>query len=127
MYVQQKKPCSFTSGKTKWPAAKIPALFGIGILLLIISGVTMMGITDGVFGEQIWFRIKFVLVLLIIVNGLAVGRGQGVRLRKILSGEKPGGYVEERILKIKRNLSLFHIAQLSLFFAIFVLSVFKFN
>ncbi len=47
--------------------SKFQILFGIGIILLILSGITMMGITHGAFGEQIWFQIKFGLVILIII------------------------------------------------------------
>lgn len=104
----------------------LPVLFGIGIVLLIISGVTMMAMTNGVFGEQLWFRIKFGLVILIILNGLLVGRKQGSKLRKILS-EDASGENDVRLLKIKRNLNSFHISQMLMFITIFILSVFKFN
>lgn len=104
----------------------LPVLFGIGIVLLIISGVTMMAMTNGVFGEQLWFRIKFGLVILIILNGLLVGRKQGSKLRKILS-EDTSGENDVRLLKIKRNLNSFHISQMLMFITIFILSVFKFN
>src|SRR5260221_6489995 len=67
--------------------SKFPMLFGIGIILLILSGVTMMGITHGAFGEQIWFRIKFGFVILIIVNGAVVGRRQVTKLKNLLVKE----------------------------------------
>jgi hypothetical protein len=107
--------------------SKLPILFGLGITLLIISGVSMMAITHGVFGEQIWFRIKFGLVIIIIINGLAVGRRLGLKLRKILSEKASEKNVEEKLFKVKSSLSLFHISQMALFITIFVLSVFKFN
>lgn len=107
--------------------SKFPMAFGLGFLLLIISGVTMMYITHGVFGEQTWFRIKFGLLLLIIINGLVVGRRQVLKLRKLLEWEVPGEDVKNEFLKVKRNISIFHIAQMTLFLIIFILSVFKFN
>lgn len=106
---------------------KLQIVFGSGFLLLIISGVTMMYLTHGVFGEQLWFRIKFGLILLIMVNGLGFGRRLGVRLRKLLPQEVSGVNVGDKIRKIRDNLSLFHITQLAIFLTIFVLSVFKFN
>src|SRR5882762_5635819 len=54
--------------------SKLMLLFGIGILLLILSGIGMMWLTNGMWGEQIWFRIKFGLVIAIIINGIAFGR-----------------------------------------------------
>ena len=107
--------------------SKFPILFGLGFILIIISGVYMMYVTHGAFGEQIWFRIKFALVIIILVNGLVVGRSQGSKLTKFLSGELPDKNMEDELLKIRRNLSMFHTSQLALFLVIFILSVFKFN
>ncbi len=116
--------------------SKFPMLFGIGIILLIISGVTMMGITRGVFGEQIWFQIKFSLVILIIINGLAVGRRQGSKLKRLLSQETSNTHADNFVsqtnfkadlLKIKNNISWFHLSQITFFILVFILSVFKFN
>jgi len=107
--------------------SKLPALFGIGVILLILSGVGMMAITNGVFGEQVWFRIKIALVVIIIINGLTVGRRQGAKLRKILPEVTSENDIDSRLLKIRVRLRRFHISQLALFIIIFVLSVFKFN
>jgi len=107
--------------------SKFPLLFGGGILLLILSGITMMAIMRGAWGEQIWFRIKFGLVLLVILNGVAVGRRQGAALRKSVVEEAAGIANEERLLKIKGRLTVFHLSQIALFITIFILSIFKFN
>jgi hypothetical protein len=107
--------------------SKLPIVFGVGFIFLIVSGVYMMYVTHGAFGEQVWFRIKFALIILIIVNGVAFGRRQGSKLRKVLSEGIPGSNSEERLLKIKSNLNLFHLSQLLFFLTILTLSVFKFN
>jgi hypothetical protein len=116
--------------------SKFPMLFAIGIILLILSGVTMMGITHGVFGEQIWFQIKFGLIILIIINGLGVGRTQGSKLKKLLSQEIANthpddlGEQENRradFRKIKDRINWFHLSQIAFFIVVFTLSVFKFN
>jgi hypothetical protein len=106
---------------------KLQIVFGSGFLLLIISGVTMMYITHGAFGEQLWFRIKFGLILLIVINGIGLGRRLGVQLRKLLPREIEGIDTSDKLLRIKAGLNLFHISQLAIFLAIFILSVFKFN
>ena len=68
--------------------ASFSRLIGIGAAALIITGLAMMAVTRGVFGEQLWFRIKFALVIILVANALFVGRRQGQRLRKIiLSGD----------------------------------------
>lgn len=103
--------------------ARSPLFFAIGGLCLILSGVTMMFLTKGVFGEQVWFRIKFGLVLIVIINGIIVGRLQKGRLGRMLEQQAP----ESSLLKVKQLIGRFHFAQLLLFLTIFCLSVFKFN
>jgi uncharacterized membrane protein SirB2 len=107
--------------------SKFQFLPAIGLLLLIISGVGMMALTRGVFGEQIWFRIKFGLVVIIIINALAIGRRQSLKLRKLLSAENRSEKVDMQLFKIKTNLQWFHIIQITLFIIVFILSAFKFN
>jgi len=105
--------------------SKFPILFRIGIILIILSGVGMMAITHGVFGEQLWFRIKFALVIMVILNGLITGRRQSRRLSRILNAELPDNFV--KFERVKGNLKMFHYVQLTLLFIILFLSVFKFN
>ena len=105
--------------------ATFPRLMGAGIGLLIISGVGMMAMTHGAFGEQVWFRIKFALVLILIGNLLFVGRQQSSALRKMLTGDEM--VIEEKVSSIKRNLNRFHLVQVLLIFTVLLLSVFKFN
>lgn len=102
-----------------------PRLMGAGIGLLIISGVGMMAMVHGAFGEQVWFRVKFVLVLILIANLLFIGRRQVSVLRKMLTGGE--GIVEEQVINIKSNLNRFHFIQLLLIFTVLLLSVFKFS
>ena len=120
----------YSNDKTKAAAvlqaiASFPRLMGAGIGLLIISGVGMMAMTHGAFGEQVWFRIKFALVLILIANLLFVGRRQSSALRKMLTGDEM--VVEEKVSNIKSNLNRFHLVQVLLIFTVLVLSVFKFN
>src|SRR5689334_9440108 len=113
-------------GLAIWQAvSKFPVLMGVGMLLIIITAVGMMAFTHGVFGEQVWLRVKVPIVLITILNGLLIRRGQGSKLSKIL--QETGAGIAQRIKKIKRNLSIFHAVQLVMFFAILLLSVFKFN
>jgi hypothetical protein len=107
--------------------SKFSMFFGIGILLLILSGVTMMGITKGAFGAQTWFKIKFILVLLVIINGIAVGRRQGSKLTKLLSKETSDESHNGDLLNVKNRINWFHLLQIGFFAIIFTLSVFKFN
>ncbi|WP_413666580.1 hypothetical protein ACEN9X_18810 [Mucilaginibacter sp. Mucisp86] len=100
-------------------------LIGIGAALLVTTGIGMMALTHGVFGEQLWFRIKIGIVLILMLNGILFGRRQGEKLRTIV--KKNGAYLTEQINQIKTNLNIFFAIQLALFFSIVFLSVFKFN
>lgn len=98
---------------------------GIGAAFLILTGFGMMALTHGVFGEQLWFRIKIALVVVIIVNSLVFGRRQVKKLRKLMEAPEPQSAEDTR--RIKSNLNLFHIIQIGLFMLIIFLSIFKFN
>jgi hypothetical protein len=110
-------------------------IVNIGIILLILSGGTMLVITQGVFAKQIWFQIKIGLIVIIAINGSAFGRKQDAKLKRLISMEKlnfqddPRGQENRKddLMKVKNRLDLFYISQLIMFLTIFTLSVFKFN
>lgn len=105
--------------------ARMSFWIGLGIGLLILSGVTLMALTKGVYGVQLWFRIKFALVMLVIVNGI-IARRLGVRQKRLvtLASERN---VEDDMHKLKTRIDVFYWSQLFLFLLIFILGVFKFN
>ena len=105
--------------------SKLARPIGIGAGLLIVTGIGMMALTHGAFGEHTWFRIKFGLVIVLIANSLFFGRRQGKALIKTTNAND--AYTSGKIRSIRSNLAIFHALQLSLFFAIILLSVFKFN
>jgi hypothetical protein len=59
-------------------------IVNIGIILLILSGVTMLVIAHGVFAKQIWFQIKIGLIIIIAINGSVVGRRQDVKFKRLI-------------------------------------------
>jgi uncharacterized membrane protein len=108
-------------------ARYFPLLMGIGGVLIVLSGITMMVAVKGVFMGQLWFRIKLAVLLLIIANFLLTGRSSQIQLRKWLAApaEVVGG--EPGITAITKRLTLFYSIQLAFFGLIFILSVFRFN
>jgi uncharacterized membrane protein len=105
-------------------SGKFGRLSGIGAVLLILTGFAMMFITHGVFGEQLWFRIKFGLVILLIIINL-LARRRSLKLRKIISLSDEASLTE--IGKIRFFLRRYFITAFIIFFLIIFLSVFKFN
>lgn len=105
--------------------SKFSRFIGIGAALLIFTGIGMMAVTHGVFGEQTWFRVKFGIVIVLIANSLFIGRRQALKLRKLVD-DHPADLIQ-KIAQVRINLNRFYILQLILFFSIIFLSVFKFN
>ena len=106
---------------------KLQRFLGIGMLLILASGVTMMVKLHEVWGAQLWFRIKIAILLLIIINGLGLRRSVGTKLKKALAGNVLDGTANEQWHAIKRNFTVVQVIQMALFIIIYVLSVFKFN
>ena len=102
-------------------------VMGIGMGLIILSGVAMMIYMHGVWGEQLWFRIKFGLLLLVIINGLGIRRMAGTKLNKTIYALNPQADTGVAFSTLKRNISIVHIIQFIMLISIFILSVFKFN
>jgi hypothetical protein len=105
---------------------RLPLLIGVGMLLLLLSGVGMMVVFHSVFGAMLWFRIKIVLVLLVLLNGV-LGRRQGAKLNRLLMTSVSQPADERSLDRTRKNMNLFHIIQLTLLLVIFFLSAFKFN
>lgn len=106
---------------------RVPALIVSGIVLILLSGVGMMIATRGVFDTMLWFRIKMVLVLVVILNGVLVGRRLTAQLKRVLVPVSHSLPDPLALRRVRRDLNLFHIFQLTLFLIIFLLSTFKFN
>lgn len=96
---------------------------GIGMLVILASGVAMMVELHQVWGVQLWFRVKMAVLLLIIINGLGFRRTIGKRLNQALSD----GSLTTHWRATNRNFMLMQLIQMLFFLFIYVLSVFKFN
>ena len=95
----------------------------IGGALTILTGMGMVAILHGTVGAQLWFRIKMILVLLILLNALLFARPQNTKLKKILSA---GNLMNAELTAIRSKMNLYYALQLMMLLTIFVLSVFRF-
>ena len=107
--------------------SKLPGLAAIGLGLQIISGIMMMVAAGGVYGQQLWFKIKLVLVVLIIAGIIVLNRNVQRRLRKWVSDDMVHGGKTEQIGNLAGRTSYVQLILLSFFMIIFILSVYRFN
>ena len=96
----------------------------IGGAVTILSGVAMVIIFHGIVASQLWFRVKMILLLLIILNALLFARPQNIKLRKLLLSDTIAG---NELFPVKSKMNIYYAIQLTLFFTMFILSVFRFN
>jgi len=105
---------------------QLQRFLGIGMLIILASGITMMVKLHAVWGAQLWFRIKMGILLLIIINGLGLRRRMGARLKKALPAILSNNSIDKQWHRIKINFSTVQAVQMLLFIIIYILSVFKF-
>ena len=108
-------------------AAKVPRIAMIGLALLILSGMSMMIITHGVFGAQLWFKAKMIVLLLIITNAVILSRNSRVMLKRLITKNIDSKEMIPELASAKWKIRIFYLIQLCLIVTIFVLSVFRFN
>ncbi|MBC9929088.1 hypothetical protein [Chitinophaga qingshengii] len=106
--------------------ARFPIIMGVGMLLLLVSGIYMMALVHGTYGEQLWFRIKMGMVVLLVLNSV-VGRRLGKKMRPVLLAVSSNEKIETSLEPIKGQLTLFYMIQLLLLLAIFTCGVLKFT
>lgn len=116
------------AGSYRQVTSKLRVVVGLGGLLLLVGGMTMIVLVEraGPVKPQLWFQIKMILVLQLILNVIFLGARQAGKLSKLLKlslNEPPIG----KLKRIRSRLNFFYVFQLLLILAIFVLSAFRFN
>jgi uncharacterized membrane protein SirB2 len=93
--------------------------------ILLMSGIAMLTLAHGVWTQQLWFKIKMALVVLLILNGVFIGNRNGTSFREMANEYAPGFI--NRSADVRTNLNRFYLTQLVLFFAIIMVSALKFD
>jgi hypothetical protein len=120
-YILSDRPKAITILETTSGFAR---LIGIGAGLLILTGLGMVSIFKGGVTQMLWFKIKMVLVLLVILNGTLILQRGSKSLKTLLLSNDPRS--NDRISTLKARLTIFHSIELLLFFIIFILSILRF-
>jgi hypothetical protein len=104
---------------------RLQRVAAVGMMLIVLSGVTMMFYLHTVWAPQLWFRIKMGVLILIIINGLSFRRILGKRIHARVMQESTVRWTQQGSLR--SGVTVVQLVQLVFFLVIFVLSVFRFN
>ena len=107
--------------------SKLRRLAGVGLGLQILSGVMMLAATGGGYGQQLWFKMKMLLVIVIIACTIALSGSMQNRLQKLLADDITEVGRDLQIGKIAARINYVQLSLLVFFMIIFILSVFRFN
>lgn len=105
--------------------SKLSVLLIAGAMLLIVSGTGLFIVTHGVFAEQLWFKLKMGLIVILILNGFFFGGRQESKLKNII--RESGADLNSKMRAVNLKLKLFYTFQAAIFFTIIILAIFKFN
>jgi uncharacterized membrane protein SirB2 len=103
-------------------AERFPAILGIGAAALILSGIGLFAITHGAFSHQLWFQVKMLLIVALVLNGFIFGGKYRRRLKEGIAANDTA-----RIKSAAIGIQRFCLGQVALFLMIIILAVFKFN
>ena len=114
--VFSEKETAFMTLKT---TDRYPLLQTAGAILVLLGGVIMMIGYRGVIMQMLWFKIKLVVIALIILNQLLFGVSF---IRKLRREPDPAS-----IVATMKKLTVFNGIQILFFLLIFLLSSFRFS
>lgn len=105
--------------------AKYGMFVRTGAITIILTGIILFVWNNGAIWAQPLFRVKMVLVIALILNGLLVGNKQGHKLRETVMAHASG--FQEYTTAIREIMTWFYPVQLSLFALIIFISMVRFT
>lgn len=105
---------------------KYPVIIQVGTLLMLISGLMMLGALGWVVAGQWWFIIKMVLVVALVLNGTLVAKPNGKKIRLLVPQLIQGKSVHAELQLVRRKMIAFHISEMTLLVIVYLLAVFRF-
>jgi len=103
--------------------AKYGAFIRSGAITLILTGITLFVMSKGASWNHPWFKVKMVLVIALILNGLFIGNKQGHKLREAVVLNAPDFL--QHTAAIRESMSRFYPTQLTLFFLLILVSMIR--
>lgn len=106
--------------------SKYPIIIQVGTLLMLISGLIMLGSTHWVLAHQWWFIIKMMLVVSLVLNGLLVAKPNTQKLQGLITRIIDGEPLLREVHQVKRRLIVFHVSEMAMLLAVYLLAIFRF-
>ena len=100
---------------------RFPLLQIVGGALILAGGITMLVAFNGAIMHMAWFKLKMILLLIIIANGINIGR----MMKRIRKMDKLNDAAS--VAEMRRRIMRFNILQRLTFLFIFVVSIVQFN
>jgi len=101
--------------------ARYGGLVRTGAVLLILTGVLMFAINSS-WWEELWFKTKLALALLLVLNGIFVGNSLGLKFRKLALNNAVFAQQGDAVCT---QLNRFYVLQLILFALLIAISVIR--
>lgn len=96
--------------------AKYGAFIRTGGILILLTGIGLLVLEKGIAWSRPLFKVKVVLFLLILLNGIFVGNVQGHKLRQTFN--TPSADFLPSSMPVRQSMDRFYPIQLALFFLI---------
>lgn len=95
----------------------------IGLMLVLLAGLSMLALRNWVFVSLLWFQIKLAFIALIFINGFTQGRTSTMKLDEFVTENKKQELQPE---VLQKKLRTFLSIQLIFYITIIAMSVFRF-
>lgn len=125
-YVSFKIFCSMTNAGTSNASGMLPLMGRYGVLVrtgavaLILTGVIMLAVNSSLW-DELWFKVKLALALLLVLNGIFIGNNLGMKFRRMATGN----ILSEEGRTVCAYLNWFYLVQLSLFALVIFVSIIR--
>lgn len=104
---------------------KYPVIIQAGTLLMLISGLIMLGSTHWVMAHQWWFIIKMILVVSLVLNGLLVAKPNAKKLQRLIPRIISGEPLFSEVRQVKKRLITFHVSEMTMLLVVYLLVIFR--
>lgn len=106
--------------------SKYPVIIQAGTLLMLFSGLIMLGALGWTVAGQWWFIIKMLLVVALVLNGMLVAKPNGLKIRMLVPELIKGKSVGNELKVVRKRMMLFHITELAMLLIVYLLAIFRF-